>query len=416
MDAKPTPYAIRYSLFGLLGFVIAVIGSPSAGQAATYYVDKSGSNSNSCAQALNATSPRQTMNAGISCLSAGDTLIVRAGTYNETFSNPFSNTGNSWANKTTVKAESPRSVIIRPSSGSIVMSFQNASQKYIEFDGIEIDAINSSLYGVRIWGAAHHIRFKNFAIFNAGDQGVSILKDAGASPDFNEFINGEVAYIAWDATTNQKKPCYASGSSSDGKCHPFYIGGDNNLIDGVNMHHSNGLGLQFFPFGNRGNTIRNSWVHDNWRGGIVSWGDNNKVANNVVWNNPGIVGLDIAESNNLVYNNTVYNNAGDGLLLSGSGHSVKNNIFYQNAPNVSLDPTNLVGTNPQFVDEANGNFRLKAGSPAIDRGVSLPEITMAIDGSPRPVGPAPDIGAYEFGGAGADTTPPAAPGGLRVSN
>src|SRR4029077_10743256 len=47
----------------------------------TYYVAPNGSDSNSCSQAQNIITPRKTVAAGIQCLSAGDTLYLRAGTY-----------------------------------------------------------------------------------------------------------------------------------------------------------------------------------------------------------------------------------------------------------------------------------------------------------------------------------------------
>lgn len=411
MDVTRKPFAMRYSLCVLLGLVVGVAGNPSAGHAGTYYVAKTGSNNNSCAQAVNPSSPKQTINAGISCLAAGDALIVKSGTYNESFQNPFSNTGTSWNNLITVKAESPKTVIIKPTSAEDALSFTSSSQKYIEFDGVEIDAINVMIYGVRIWGSAHHIRFKNSSILNARNQGVSILKDSGASPDFNEFINVEVAYTAWNRSCNG-----STRGSQEGYCHAFYVSSDNNLLDRVTLHHNNGFGVQFYPQGNRGNTIRNSFSHSNRGTGIGSLGNDNKVINNVVYSNEG-GGLLITESNSLVYNNTVYNNPGDwgGMTIQGSGHKIKNNIFYQNGVSgTSLDSTNLNGTNPQFVDANNGNFRLQAGSPAINRGSVLQESNPAIDGTPRPQGAAPDSGAYEFGGAGADIIPPDPPQNVGV--
>ena len=400
-------------MIGGLLLVWAAFGA-SAGEAATYYVATTGSNTTSCAQAVNPSTPKQTISSGISCLSAGDTLIVKAGTYNEAFNDPFSNTGTSWTNKITVKAESPKSVAIKPTSGDIVMSFQGASQKYVEFDGIEIDAGNVTKYGLRIWGFANHIRFKNSAILHAADQGISIIKDAGGSPDFNEFINVEVAYTAMN-TNGTLGFCNGNRTGSAGFCHGFYVNGDNTLLDGVHLHHNNGYGIQFYPSDNRDNTIRNSTSHDNFAVGIGSFGDNNKIINNVIYNNNKWMGVQVAASNNLIYYNTVYNNVGDGLYVSGSGHSVKNNIVYQNSVSgITLDSTNLVGTNPQFVDPATGNFRLKAASPAIDRGAPLAGITTAIDGSLRPQGAAPDIGAYEFGGVVANAAAPGPPQNPKV--
>lgn len=407
MDLK---WGLQYVSIGLV--IGGIAFGATVGEAATYYVAQTGSDNNSCAQAANQSTAKRTIRAGISCLVAGDTLTVNTGTYNEALSNPFSNTGTNWNNKITVKAESPKAVIIKPTNAQDVMSFTSASQKYIEFDGFEIDAINVEIYGVRIWGNAHHIRFKNSAILNAANQGVSILKDGGGSPDFNEFINVEVAYTAWNKKCNG-----SSEGAKDGYCHAFYVSGDNNLLDGVSLHHNNGYGVQFYPQGNRGNTIRNSLSYSNKGTGIASLGIDNRVINNVVYENDQ-GGLLITESNCLVYNNTVYNNPGGwgGMNLQGGGHKVKNNVFYQNGVSgASLDSTNLNGTNPQFVNAANGNFRLQAGSPAIDRGTPLPEVPTAIDGTLRPQGAAPDIGAYEFGGTSADTTPPPPPTNLRVS-
>src|SRR5262249_55412407 len=61
---------------------------------------------------------------------------------------------------------------------------------------------------------------------------------------------------------------------------------------------------------------------------------------------------------------------------------------------------------PAFVDRAAGDFREAAGSPTIDAGASDPldgELDFA--GNPRVLGPAPDIGAYEFPPPKAPSTP-----------
>src|SRR5688572_29597159 len=56
---------------------------PMLAHAETYYVAKSGTNSNSCTQAKTATTAKLTIAAGTACLAAGDTLIIGAGTYAE---------------------------------------------------------------------------------------------------------------------------------------------------------------------------------------------------------------------------------------------------------------------------------------------------------------------------------------------
>ena len=134
------------------------------------------------------------------------------------------------------------------------------------------------------------------------------------------------------------------------------------------------------------------------------------VHHNVIYNihspfyaSTGIV-LHLAGShNNQVYNNTIWNVQSenrdyDGGIQADGDSNVKvyNNLM--NAPingaNAGTDMQNNLSTsNPGFVDAANSDFHLQAGSPVIDQGRVIAGIT---DGF---VGSAPDIGAYEYGGA-----------------
>jgi hypothetical protein len=67
--------------------VVWVVVSVGVSEAVTYFVSKTGSNGNSCATAQSGgSSGKLTLNGstgGISCLSAGDTLVVQDGVYNE---------------------------------------------------------------------------------------------------------------------------------------------------------------------------------------------------------------------------------------------------------------------------------------------------------------------------------------------
>jgi len=73
---------------------------------------------------------------------------------------------------------------------------------------------------------------------------------------------------------------------------------------------------------------------------------------------------------------------------SGTGTQLQNNLT----------------TDPKVINAAGGDFHLTAGSPAIDKGVTLAAVPNDFDAGKRPFGAAYDIGAFEFG-APPGTTP-----------
>ena len=69
--------------------VILLALTPVIAHGSTYYVAKTGQDGNTCAQAQSRSTPKLTIKAGLACLAGGDTLIIKAGTYTETFVNQF---------------------------------------------------------------------------------------------------------------------------------------------------------------------------------------------------------------------------------------------------------------------------------------------------------------------------------------
>ena len=114
------------------------------------------------------------------------------------------------------------------------------------------------------------------------------------------------------------------------------------------------------------------------------------IYNNIFWSNTADSGSDI------YLNNDGNNNYG------ASTSNINFNDFDQSEEGFytpeyfGIDPGNLDKEDPLFTDEANGNFRLEEFSPCIDEGFDLPDgPEIDIDGVPRPIGPACDMGAYE---------------------
>ena len=139
------------------------------------------------------------------------------------------------------------------------------------------------------------------------------------------------------------------------------------------------------------------------------------VHHNCMWNVPfGGIQVNLRRHFNLFYNNTVWGAStslsGGGALSDGpSGVCFFNNLFNTSpggSPWTDCDLRSNFYTNTAFVAASNGDFRLQATSPAIGAGIVIPGVT---DGF---TGPAPDLGAFAYGGAnwatntGCSTNPP----------
>jgi hypothetical protein len=98
--------------------------------------------------------------------------------------------------------------------------------------------------------------------------------------------------------------------------------------------------------------------------------------------------------------------------------SIENNIIYQNGTGITTEASasNTVAlynftSDPQFTNAAGLDFSLRAGSPAIDKGVTLAAVATDIRGILRPQGGAYDVGAYE---SSSQASPPAPPTNVQI--
>jgi hypothetical protein len=385
------------SLFFATGLLFLFV-SVSSADAATYYVATTGSDSNSCSQAQNQSTPKRTINNAKNCLSAGSTLIIGSGTYAESITSVPA--GTSWTNAVTFRAATPLGVIIRPNAPTTgPLDLQSANYHYVVFDGFIFDGTNADFQAVKL-SFAHHIRIQNGEVRNAPVNGIIV---SGEGTDFNEFINLEV---------------YNNAVS-----HGIYIWGANSLVDGCHVHHNGRYGIHFYDSGKglvNNSIVRNNIVHNNGlktqSGSLLIGGNGSQVYNNIVYNDV-VFGIRLQYSgvqNAKVFNNTVYNISGTGIYITGSNHEVRNNISFNNSgPEIDNQSTgstlsNNLTTDPSFVNAGAANFHLQSGSPAINAGTSLVSsvVTTDFDGVSRPQGSAYDIGAYEFTSGTAPTVTP----------
>ena len=177
----------------LLSLVLAVlllgVGCLSA-HAATFYVSTAGADSVTCAQAQSAQTPRRTINRGIACLSSGDTLVVKPGVYDELLTDWVGvggytvrpPAGSSWANPTTIRAETKGAATIQlsspPKGWNSVLYFDTVD--FVVIDGFILSGIagrptvplgDGIIYGIAVEGTSR-IRFKDLVIDYPDQQGM----------------------------------------------------------------------------------------------------------------------------------------------------------------------------------------------------------------------------------------------------
>ena len=178
-----------------------------------------------------------------------------------------------------------------------------------------------------------------------------------------------------------------AGNSGGG----IYSNGGTNVLTNAEIsgNRANVSGGGIYNFGSNP-TLTNVTISGNEAnvsgGGIFTWASTSATArNSIIWGNSGT---------DIYY----YNRAT--IQLS---HSL---VGISEPADGNGGHGNLFNTDPDFIDSAQGNYRLSVGSPAINQGSTqyydagltpdLSSITTDMDDNPRSVGDSIDMGAYEY--------------------
>lgn len=406
--------------------VLFVLACSIAAHAQTFYVATTGNDGNSCVQAQNVGTPKQTIQSGIGCLGAGDTLQIRQGTYHEIigfhlFSIPSGTAGNvitmmSYPGET---ATIDGTLDLTPAVNESLLTF--FTTKYWTIKDLKFDGRNQVRGGLSITG--------------------DTLEEHGIIIQNNEItripLNGILTGFAYgvDLIGNHIHDVGKNGDFDPPYGYGVYYSGGNGIIDGNHIHDVGRYGIQLYvqAVGHlHDNIIRNNRIHDTGvmlaGGPIFIGGEDHQVYNNLLYDSDGH-GIDVnyvGPDNIKIYNNTIYNNTLYGISIGNDGGAtgtlVRNNIVFSNDTG-TIDnqgtgtvQSNQLTTDPSFVNAAGEDFHLAMGSAAIGGGVAVAEVTVDLDGVTR-ANP-PDIGAYQFaagGGGGGGTRPhPLAPRNLRT--
>ncbi len=355
--------------------VLLILALCSSAEAATYYVAPTGSDVRTCVQSQTIGTPKATVNSGIGCLKAGDTLLVRGGTYDEAV-NYSGASGTDWTNAVRIAAYQNEVVWLKPSNpaAGYAWRFGSLSTAYVELDGINIDA-SAQPYAIMTIDYSggqipHHLRWQNAeGIGNRNQDSFGVITQSNIpSPSaFLEFINLKI-----------------HGGGRTDFHHGFYLEVSDLLIQNCEVYDWPGAGIQInvaFPGagsptrvvlrGNRIHDLRSTSVGQRHWGIIVGGAASaSLVANNTIWNIPSngasTAGIDVYRGvGTNIYNNTIYAVGGAGIQLDtdATGTTVRNNIVFNtpspfvNGGSGTIEDHDLLGTDPLFVNPGSGNFQ-----------------------------------------------------------
>jgi parallel beta-helix repeat protein len=429
-----------FSFFGILLF----FGST---QAATYYVATTGNDANPGTQAQS----WKTIQKAANTMVGGDTVYIRAGTYNEQVALYYKE--NSSGPYTTFTAYPGEEVILDGTGISIQYGgglFHVWHTDYIRVDGLKVQ--NSNGAGIYV-AYANNIEVKNNRTHDTVKSGVSTWGSSNVVIEDNDIslaCNPHPGYGQSEENISVDNSSYVEirgnhvhdgpvglnqaraggeginvkNGSSNVRVYNNVVNNLDKLAFGLDAWTSDTYNVEYF--GNIAYNCYYGFIVSSEQGAMV---ENVKVYNNIAYNItragfsiPWWSGTADALKRNIQFiNNTSYNN-GQGFWNQSPLNEnviVRNNIFIQNGTNVLLVSgseaqitfdnnlffgsggtygTNQVTGDPLFVNPTGADFHLQNGSPAIDAGVDTSGygVINDYDGNSRPRGAGYDIGAYEY--------------------
>jgi uncharacterized protein DUF1565 len=414
-----------------------------------YYVDRSNPSASDSGPGTEQ-APWRTILKAVNTARAGETVLIKRGTYTESESGklPVANSGTSGKPITFAAYPGDERLVIITGA-----TFRIVGVSYIVVRGLKVTNVTNttSPWGFLIRGPGTDITLSGNETYGTYSSGIGVWGVSfGTDPtDYQHLFNVLIA-------NNLVRRACDGGYD---ECITVANGVNNVIVRGNEVTESGntvngGEGIDFKE-GVFGGQIDGNYVHDLVKVGIyldaagVAIGpggvENIDIVGNVVRNLSDGEGIELGTEgignlrnirafNNVIQgvarngvtlyahpsgsgtasgitfmNNTVYKNTRYGVRINwpstrSSGILVRNNIGYLNGYgdwSVASDATatadhNLWGIDPLFVGAAAGNLRLSPGSPAVDAGSATGAPAVDFDGVARPQGTAFDIGAFEL--------------------
>jgi parallel beta-helix repeat protein len=440
----------RAFVLAVLSLAVLTSGSSLGATISTLYVDGS---SASCSDSGPGTAaqPFCTIRAGAAVVTAGQTVQVASGTYRESVAVSRSGT-----------ASAP--IVFATASGAMVTltgqanGFSVSGQSWVTVTGFAVTGTTS--YGIYVSNSAHITISGNHVTYSGQPVSGDTKPGIRLSNVTDSLVGGNIA----------DHNSYAGIELMNGSTRNVVSG--NETFANARQYERAAPGIRLY--GAPGNTVARNVSHDNEDSGIEAYpGSNNTlIYDNVTYGN-GDHGIDnLTSTGERIVANTVYDNVTAGINVEGgsTGATLANNVSVDNGiksprthSNIRIERGSTAGTtldhdlvflttadtmmiwdstsysslaafqaasgqeahgiqaDPRWVAPGGGDFRLRAGSPAIDSANSgasgQPGSDFAgnsrVDDPATPntgVGPRAydDRGAYEFQPGGVSNSPPSA--------
>ena len=387
----------------------------AAAHAATYYVATTGNDSNPGTRSQ----PWRTVAYAVSTMVAGDTTYVMDGTYNEGVIR-FKRSGTQTApiKLLNYPEHSPKIAFIDPDAAHRILiqhtSGYNKAIGWITIEGLEL---TNGHDGIK-WHNLHDSTIQRNWIHHNKFMGMLGIGGTRIRIDRNRINhNGNFDLCTQNpARCNHDHGIYAHGSAYAITNNLIY----GNLAFGVQQNGSSTSAYDTTKhpateFSGAANWLiaHNTFAYNAYRGGIVVWGalcTNSRIENNIFYENSvhrssspqGIEFVSAGAKGIQIRNNHAFASESGGTLFLGSTGATEGINYTQSGNVVNVSPPAFV--NAPATIPGSPNFALTARSPALDAGLPIKATRTSFDGTPRPQGRAPDIGAYEYV-AGSDARP-----------
>ncbi len=433
---SPVVVALLFGTMILAPGVVPFHRSGHTAQAAarTLYVDPSGSDTTGSGAP---SKPWKTIGKAVAEVVAGDLVLINPGTYSETItieevhgtsSSPIVFKANGAGMEINGSASSRDAVFVTYSS-------------HVELEGWTVrDAPRA---GLRI-DASDHITVRDGTFKNNGRWGIFTGFSDDLLIEYNEAYGSVLEHGIYHSNSGDR-PIIRGNVIHDNHAAGLHMNADESqggdgIISGAlvenNIIYNNGVGggAAINLDGIINSIVRNNLLYNNHASGIAIFQQDGAVCsqNDQILNNTIIMASDSRWAITIPGSNCINNKLFNNILYTG--HSYRGSISLGTWPisglqsdyNVVMDrftandgdsrltlpqwqalgndTHSRISTPSELFVSSGSDFHLKSGSPAIDAGRTLANVTSDLDGNSRPRGNAYDVGAYESGAAASTPT------------